>query len=415
MHSKGSQRPPAAHLVKCFCTYVPYSISAGTFPDEFDTSSGEDALLKTALAREMGFAGSVEVLTPESMGTGETVRYRVGNLDVFIFEVCDKELHKIQVKTLPDGRRVPSRPLAFIYQQHLKNIIDNEVMAIVRGLQPGTKVFVVADHGFGRVGREKLWLEVAWLNQPEDCVYRNAWLRQSLADLHVPEKVRTNVIEFPVKALRMPASREVNDKKGGGKWKKQFASIIFPRTGYAFSRPNAHFNPDAYSHGGISIQEMVIPMAVLRVRDKDEGWIILDDVSGPSEVVESQEATFLLQLSRSPAARKAEGEIRVDVQAAYTANLETNPLEAQVAYLGTTPAEVAYTFIPDLADATDDERKQGFMERTLTLTAIYRADHRTFRKSRSHRFVLRMNPEQVVRRVPAHLGKILGLAPKSMR
>jgi len=71
--------------------------------------------------------------------------------------------------------------------------------------------------------------------------------------------------------------------------------------------------------------------------------------------------------------------------------------------------------MPDLADATDDERKQGFMERTLTLTAIYRADRRTFRKSRSHGFVLRMNPEQVVRRVPAHLGKILGLAPKRMR
>ena len=25
MHSKGSQRPPAADLVKCFCTYVSYS------------------------------------------------------------------------------------------------------------------------------------------------------------------------------------------------------------------------------------------------------------------------------------------------------------------------------------------------------------------------------------------------------
>ena len=48
-------------------------------------------------------------------------------------------------------------------------------------------------------------------------------------------------------------------------------------------------------------------------------------------------------------------------------------------------------------------------------TALYRADRRTFRKSRSHGFVLRMNPEQVVRRVPAHLGKILGLAPKRMR
>ena len=89
--------------------------------------------------------------------------------------------------------------------------------------------------------------------------------------------------------------------------------------------------------------------------------------------------------------------------------MESNPLETQVVYLGTPPVEVVYTFMPDLVDATDDERKQGFMERTLTLTVIYRADRRTFRKSRSHRFVLRMNPEQVVRRAPAHLGKILGL------
>jgi hypothetical protein len=91
--------------------------------------------------------------------------------------------------------------------------------------------------------------------------------------------------------------------------------------------------------------------------------------------------------------------------------METNRLEAQVVYLGATPAKIAFTFIPDLADATDDERKQGFMERTLTLTAIYRADRRMFRKSMSRRFVLRMNLEQVVRRVPAHLGKILGLSP----
>jgi hypothetical protein len=391
------------------------AISAGTYPDEFDASSGEDVLLKAALGREMGYAVNVEVIVPDGMGTGETVRYRAGNLDVFIFEVCDKELHKIQIKTLPDGRQVPSRPLAFIYQQHLKNIIDNEVLAIVRGLLPGTKVFVTADHGFGRVGREKLWLEATWLNQPEDCVYRNAWLRQSIGDLHVPEKVRTNVIEFPASALRMPAHQGVSDKKGSGKWTKDFASIIFPRTGYSFSRPNAHFNPDAYSHGGISIQEMVIPMAVLRIREKDEGWIILEEISGPDEVVESQEVTFNLRLSRSPAARKAEGEIRVDVQAAYAATLETNPLETQVVYLGATPAEVAFIFTPDLADATDDDRKQGFMERLLTLTAIYHVDRRTFRKSVSHPFVLRMNPEQVVRRVPAHLGKILGLTPKTVR
>jgi hypothetical protein len=125
------------------------AIFAGTFPDSFDTRRGEDALLKEAMQREFRYAGDVEVVAPDGMGTGETVRYRAGNIEFFIFELCDKELHKIPVKTLPDGRYVPGRPLAFIYQQHIKDIIDTEVMAIVRGLTPDTKVFVVADHRAG--------------------------------------------------------------------------------------------------------------------------------------------------------------------------------------------------------------------------------------------------------------------------
>jgi len=103
------------------------------------------------LTREFNYSGDAEVITPDTAATGETVRFRAGNFEVYIFELCDKELHKIQMKTLPDGREVPTRPLAFIYQQHLKNIIDTEVMAIVRNLAPGTKVLVTADHGFGRV------------------------------------------------------------------------------------------------------------------------------------------------------------------------------------------------------------------------------------------------------------------------
>ena len=136
------------------------AISAGDFPDTLDYRAlGEDKLLQQALQREFGYTGTVETMTPETAASGETVRYRAGNLDVYIFELCDNELHKIRLKTLPDGREVPGRPLAFIYQQLLKNIIDNEVMAIMRKLTPGTKVFITADHGFARVGRKKLWFD----------------------------------------------------------------------------------------------------------------------------------------------------------------------------------------------------------------------------------------------------------------
>jgi hypothetical protein len=101
------------------------SIFSGVFPELFDSRQGEDKLLKEALKRDFGYVGEVEVVSPESSGTGETVRYRAGKLDVYIFELCDKELHGNHLKELPDGRKVPMRPLSFIYQQQIKNILDS--------------------------------------------------------------------------------------------------------------------------------------------------------------------------------------------------------------------------------------------------------------------------------------------------
>lgn len=49
------------------------------------------------------------------------------------------------------------------------------------------------------------------------------------------------------------------------------------------------------------------------------------------------------------------------------------------------------------------------------MTVSYRDGRRTVRNSQTCRFSVRLNPEQIVRRVPAHLGNILGLTPKSMR
>jgi len=405
---------PASSLLPSETHITRKAISAGTFPDEFDTRQSENSLLKSALAKEFGYGGEVEVVSPETAGTGETVRYRAGNLAVFIFELCDKELHKIQNKTLPDGREVPARPLSFIYQQHLKNIIDNEVLAIVRNLVPGTKIFLTADHGFCRVPRERLRIDSAWVNEPMDCSYLNAWLMKGLDELHAPGKVKDNVWEMPVSILRMPDSETVKDPKTKATWQKKYASVIFPKTGFALARPNAHFNPDAYSHGGISVQELMIPMAVFKVREKDEGLLILEEIVGPGEVIEGQEAEFHLRLSRSPGAGLFE-ELRVDVEGSYAREPEHESLRNQVLYVSYQGAEVIYRLKPDPQDATAEERRQGGMERTLVITLSYREGRRMVRKTRTHRFTVRLNSEQVIRRVPAHLGNILGLTPKSMR
>ena len=331
---------PASSLLPSETHISRKAIFAGTFPDSFDTRRGEDALLKEAMQHEFGYAGDVDVVAPDGMGTGETVRYRAGNIEFFIFELCDKELHKIPVKTLPDGRCVPGRPLAFIYQQHIKDIIDTEVMAIIRGLKPDTKVFVVADHGFGVIGRERIRIDLAWVNEPFDCFYLNAWLRQTLGDSHAPRKVRDSVLEFPVADLRMPNSSDAFDKQSKRSWKKQFSSIIFPRTGFALARPKAKFNPDAYSHGGISIQEMLVPMLAMRVKTPEEGMLVLGAIIGPAELIEGEEAEFRMpvQLSESHKLK----EVRVETQAVYQNKEETAALPSQVQYISTAGGDVVF-------------------------------------------------------------------------
>jgi hypothetical protein len=420
---------PATALLPSETEVSRWALSAGTEPASFWPRKAENLHLQQALQREFNDSRSVEAVAPEGPGTGETVRYRAGNLDVYIFEFCDKELHKIAVRTLPDGREAPSRPLAFLYQQPLKNLIDTEVMAIVRTLAPGTKVFITADHGFGRIPREPIWLEAAWLNEPQDCSYLNAWLRQSLDDSLAPGKVRQNVWELPVAALRMPLSEEARDRRTRANWQKHYASVIFPKTGFALCRPNAPFKPDAFGHGGISLQELLIPMVVLRVKAPVEGILNLEPIIGPVESLEGEDAAFRVRVGRVRSGAPAD-ELRIDFDAAVTSALSLSAgqseadaqapattqgqLPGQVVYLADQAVELVFRYRFGATDATRTERRAGTARRTLTVTASYRDGHRMHRKSRTHSFTIQLNAEQVIRRV-GNLGAILGLTPKSLR
>ena len=404
---------PATSLLPSETHISRTAIFAGPFPESFDTKSAEDALLKVAMQREFGYTGNVEVVPPEGSGTGETVRYRAVNIEFYIFELCDKELHKIQQKILPDGRRVPDRPLAFIYQQHIKNIIDTEVTAIIRNLTPDTKVFVVADHGFGAIGHKPIKVDLDWLNEPNDCFYLNAWLKHSLAKVGAPQKVLDHVLEFPVGELRMPASTERSDRVTKQTWQKKYESVIFPKMGYALARPKSRFNPDAYSHGGISIQEMLVPMLALRVKTPEEDLLVLGTIEGPEELIEGEEAEFKMTVTLTESHKHRE--LRIDTQAAYQDKGSTPALPQLVQYISASGGEVVYRFVPDATDASDEERKAGIMERTLRITVTYREAQREVRKTRTAGFSLRLNSEKIVRRVPAHLGNILGLTPRNMK
>lgn len=384
------------------------AICAGTCPDEFDTRQGEDKLLKVGLKRELGLDEEVEVVEPDGSGTAETVRYRAGNLDVYIFELCDRELHKIQVKTLNDGRQVPSRPLAFVYQQHIKNLIDTEVMAVMRGLEPGTKVFITADHGFGPVSQERLDFDHDDLNEPEDCMYLSSRLKVALKEVS-RSKTGRNAIEFTPHQLRMPKEESRHDRNTGHTLHKTYQAIVFPKVGYAFRRPGQHFRPDAFTHGGISVQELMIPMVVLRVRPEDEGLLALDSIAGPESVMQGEEVEFRLPLCLN---RRGETDLRVDIEAMYGRGDQFLSLPQHVLYVSAEGRQALVRFKVEPQGVQVKHQQEGQVEQVLTITARYQ-DHQ---KSATSRFTVRLDAKGAVQRIPnPQLGNIMGLTPKSMR
>lgn len=405
---------PASSLLPSETQITRKALSAGAFPDEFDTTRGEDKLLEITLARDFNYKVNVVPVMPENSGTGETVRYRAGNLQVYIFELCDKELHKIQNKTLPDKRIVPSRPLAFIYEKLLKDIIDTEVMAIVRNLAPGTKVFVTADHGFARVGHERVWFDESDFNDRFDCSYLNCLLKSQPEQVYLQPSFKNHVIMFTPEQLRMPTTETRKEQKTGNSITKHYATIAFPKVGHSFSRPGAKFNPDAYTHGGISLQELLIPMAVLQVRQHEEGLIALDPIIGPKEVIEGEEIEYRMRIRQSSSSNASE-EVRVDVTATYKRDIEAAQLSRQVLYVSQTQGtEAVVRFQPDIEDATDEERKKGLMESLFTFEVSYQEGRKVVRKLQTQSFIVQLNSERLVRRY-GNLGSILGLTPKSMR
>lgn len=408
------QEYPAASLLPSETELTRKAISAGDFPDAFESQKSENKLLKEGLQRELNYRTEVEPVAPETQGTAETVRYRAGNLDVYIFDLCDKELHGNSLKTLSDQRQVPSRPLAFIYQQHIKNIIDVEVLAIVRKLRANTRVFITADHGFTRNGSTPLFFEPEDLNELADCTYRNTWLRHSVYESAAPAKVKQNVIAFTPAQLRVPASATIQ-KRTGQLLQKEFKTIVFPKPGFSFNRKGTHFKPDAYSHGGISIQELLIPMIVLRVREKDETLLILDDILGPAEIIEGQEVEFCLPV-RPRTVLKAEIRLEVTGEIRGLMHVENSEaLNEQTLFISTREIRINYRLKPDCATAGEAERKEGILKRRLILTIGYWDGKKQVTKSRMREFNIQLNSERIVRRVPTSLGNILGLTPKSMR
>ncbi len=210
----------------------------------------------------------------------------------------------------------------------------------------------------------------------------------------------------------MPKKAQRKDKETKAPYEAHFESIIIPKTGFSFGRPGHKFNPDAYSHGGISLQELMIPMVVMKVRDAGDGLLSVGEIEGTTDIHEGVEAQFTIAFARPvPSSTKAE-DIRVDCEITLTGGDDARHLPGQVLFVSSQGKKAVIAYKPEPGHASDEERLKGRMERMLSVKCTFREGSRLMKKTRTLAIVVTLNREDVIRRVPAALGSILGLSPR---
>ncbi len=163
------------------------------------------------------------------------------------------------------------------------------------------------------------------------------------------------------------------------------------------------------------MQEMIIPMTVMKIKSGDEGLFVMDPIEGPGEAVEGREIVFTTRIQPAPGKFKRSDEPRVDVETAYGKGGEQNTLPDQIVYMTSKGETITSAFKPKTESATIEDRRRGMMKMTLSIKAVCHRGGKAHWKKRTVEFTVKLNSDKIIRRVPAHLGNILGLTPRSMR
>lgn len=402
----------------CGCAQLPSethvsrkAIAAGAEPNTFSSKDAENLLLTQALTRIRHTPIKVEKVEGDGLAVGETVRFRSSDdqLSMVIFSYFDNELHHISLKE-KNGVTRPEKPLKDLYDQ-FKRFIEEDVMDVVRSLPEGTKVFVVADHGAGPVGTKKIFFQSGDLGDDTDCSYLHCALRTRLDLIDLPPWAREQIIGFSPDEIGMPKElTEVGNGRSQTVVKRQFASYVFPAPGYAFSRPNSQFRPPAWSHGGCSFQELLVPMEVFIVRPASRDLVQATFDSVPTNSHEGEEIEVVVRFERPGAGTLEGGEVRVSLEA-YT---DDTQLRSAPPFISVRPWElkmVTLRFTPDLTNVSPDERRASKTALRFAIRYVYQDGECTVRRTLTREIRIQLNPDRVVRRVGS-LGSILGLSPK---
>jgi len=131
----------------------------------------------------------------------------------------------------------------------LKALFDNQVLPILNQIQPGGAVLIASDHGLIKISDEMEPFE----GRPGEghWNYRYAQLVSNVAEL-ADEEWNTLLLN-PAEAHLYKYSKFLN---------APIVKWAFPGTKTYFERQEGGRKPSGYKHGGVSLEEMLIPVAL---------------------------------------------------------------------------------------------------------------------------------------------------------
>lgn len=360
------------------------AISAGCLPCEF-ASTTESKLLEYGVKKHLGLDIKLKVeRDDQDVESGISARYVSDRLDMVIFNFTDKNLHNTH------------QDLAFVYANMVRAIVQQDVRSVLRDLPKDAKVFVISDHGFSPVPGEVFVVPQDRLTDAGDVKYRVGRLKYPLEEAHAAKGV-----SFKVEDIGIP---DKISRPNGASW--PFKHVMFPRPGLTLKRPSGRYDPEKYTHGGLSMAECLIPLFVLGPKVKYEPAFEFVDITFEGSPVEGETLDIVV---------KAKGRQLLVEDLLFQLDANLDEVQPRMEVFSGQERTYRIRWKPKTDNATPEEQKQGKLVRHITVVGSYRWRERPVKTSIDKTIDIKLDTSRIRRRLDNRLDSIMGMVPKELR
>ncbi|MEN6291672.1 MAG: hypothetical protein ABFD07_06615, partial [Methanobacterium sp.] len=182
--------------------------------------------------------------------------------------------------------------------------------------------------------------------------------------------------------------------------------VLFPRPGYVFKRSHGPHDPDKYSHGGLSLAECMVPMAVFGPRKATQRMLTIDSVH---QVGSASEGEVL--------------ELEITLQAAqllmpetpFTLSFNRDDIPTRKEIFSGTRKTISVRWSPRFGEIPLEAREAGVMVLPVSVLLSYREGEQLIRSSKATDVRIKLDTTRLRRRLDSKLDLLMGKVPKELK